>query len=307
MKKFLQDHPFILMEAAVAETLFRTETVELHPRLLNATLIYDGRLKEALKNVYRKYVNIALEANLPILLLTPTWRTNHERVSEFPEMANINKDAAMFMRDLRDEFGDKKYLIKIGGLIGPKGDAYNPKEGLSVQEAEGFHSWQLNQLAESGVDYLIVETAPCLQEAIGIAKAMLRTHLPYIISFVINRQGQLLDGTPLMSAISIIDRETSPQPLCYLMNCAYPTFLCAKDQPPAFFERFMGGQANGSSLDHSELDGSEELQAESVSAWGDEMIKLYRDYGVKILGGCCGTRAEHLEYLVKHILAKNKS
>jgi methionine synthase I (cobalamin-dependent) len=31
------------------------------------------------------------------------------------------------------------------------------------------------------------------------------------------------------------------------------------------------------------------------------MVALNRKYQVKILGGCCGTRREHLRYLTRHI------
>jgi homocysteine S-methyltransferase len=62
----------------------------------------------------------------------------------------------------------------------------------------------------------------------------------------------------------------------------------------------IGCQANASSLDHSDLDGAEVLHAEDVSKWGAEMLRLNRNYGVRLLGGCCGTGVEHLKYIVKN-------
>lgn len=289
------------MEAAVAETLSRVEKMELHPRLLNTPLIYDTNHRNSLKSIYQRYIEIALKVDLPIMLMTPTWRANHERVSEFSEFTNINQDAVNFMHELCKCQALKRSLIKIGGLIGPKGDAYNPSEALSTREAEIFHLWQINQLVDAGVDYLIVETVPSFSEALGIAKAMSKTETPYIISFVINRQGMILDKTPLMQAINEIDNNTNPKPIGYMVNCVYPTFICAENQPPELFKRLLGCQANASSLDHIELDGATEMKAEKVNAWGDEMINLHKEFGVKILGGCCGTGAEHLEYLVKHL------
>ncbi len=289
------------MEAAVLETLKRTSKIELHPRLLNTPLIFDKTHRESLKKIYQRYIDIALEANLPIILMTPTWKANHERVSESPEMMSINKDAVRFMHEISEGYGEKKSMIKIGGLIGTKGDAYKPSETLSTEEAEDFHSWQINQHVEAGVDYLIVETVPSFSEALGIAKAMSKTDLPYIISFVINRQGEILDKTPLLQAINEIDANTNPKPIGYMVNCVYPTFICAKNQPTKLFNRLIGCQANSSSLDHADLDNSKELKAESIEEWGNEMIKLHKEHGLKILGGCCGTSAEHLEYLVKKI------
>ncbi len=82
-----------------------------------------------------------------------------------------------------------------------------------------------------------------------------------------------------------------------MVNCAYPTFLCAAKQPAKLFNRLIGYQANASSLDHCDLDGTDQLKTENVSDWGEVMLELNRSYGVKILGGCCGTGVEHLRYI----------
>jgi len=299
MKALINKNNLILIEAAIVERLRRSGRVKLHPSLVHATFIYDDSGKAELEKLYRGYISIALEAEVPILLLTPTWRTNYERVKSAEVNSSINADAVHFMLDLRDSYGSDATMIKVGGVVGCKNDCYKPKEGLTKSDSEAFHSWQVNHLAEAGVDYLLATTLPNVFEAIGIAKAMQKTGIPYIISFVINRKGLILDGVSLWDAISQIDSETDPQPLCYMVNCSYPTFLDAKEQPTALFTRLLGFQANSSSLSHSELDGSDELQIEDVCEWAYEMLKLNREYGLKILGGCCGTDDTHLRSLIE--------
>jgi len=73
-----------------------------------------------------------------------------------------------------------------------------------------------------------------------------------------------------------------------MVNCSYPTFLCAEKQPNSLFGRLIGYEANASSLNHCDLDGSTQLQTENVADWGEEMLTLQRKYGMKILWGCCG-------------------
>lgn len=286
------------MEAAIVEQLRRSGNVTLHQTLLNAPLIYDKAGIVELRNSYQGYIDIALEAEIPFLMCTPTWRANQARIVESRTDRSMNADAVRFMQELRTAQRSGSGMIKIGGMIGCKNDCYKPNEGLSAAEAQQFHSWQIDQLAGAGVDFLIAETLPNVEEAKGIAKAMEVTGLPYIISFVISRDGRVLDGTGLNEAVDSIDSETNQKPLGYMVNCAYPTFLCAAKQPADLFKRLIGYQANASSLDHRDLDGADRLEAESVSDWGDEMVKLNRSYGVKILGGCCGTGSEHLRYLV---------
>ena len=289
------------MEAAIVERLRRSSDIELHSTLMNAPLIYSENGVKALKRIYQEYIDIAFKASLPILLCTPTWRANQERVkcSDYPQ--SINRAAVRFMKDLRDTSAHSGIDIKIGGLLGCKNDCYQAEQGLSVSQAHAFHSWQITQLTSESPDYLIAETLPNIQEAIGIAKAMDETGLPYIISFVITRDALVMDGTTLVNAIDIIDSQTQRKPLGYMVNCAYPSFIRPEQQPSEIFERLIGYQANASSLDHCELDNSEQLHSESVSEWGDLMHELNKTYGVKILGGCCGTNGEHLQYVSKDI------
>jgi homocysteine S-methyltransferase len=297
MNALIEEHNLILMEAAIVERLRRSGLVKLHPSLVNAGLVYDDRGRLELEKLYQGYISIALAARVPILLTTPTWRANRERVKNARLNPNVNADCARFLFGLRAAQGPDAAMIKIGGFIGCKNDCYLPEEGLSAAEAETFHTWQLDELAQAGVDYLMAGTLPNVEEAIGIAKAMKKTGTPYVISFVIDREGLILDGTSLWDAVQRIDASTMVQPLCYMVNCSYPTFLCPERQPRALFSRLLGYQANSSSLSHSELDGATQLKAEDVARWAGEMLHLNREYGVKILGGCCGTDDAHLSAL----------
>lgn len=286
------------MEAAIVESLRRSSEVDLHPVLVNAPLIYQETGRKALARRYQSYIDIAHEAKTPFLMCTPTWRTNQARVSETKINPSINIDAAQFLHDLRGSQKNGREFIRIGGLIGCKNDCYQPQEALSATQAEQFHSWQIEQLKQGGVDFIIAETLPNVEEAIGIARAIEHADLPYFISFVISRDGRVLDGTDLSKAIKRLDKSTHQQALGFMVNCAYPSFLCAEDQPPELFKRLMGYLANASSKDHCDLDGAQELLMENIPDWGEMMLELNRTYGIKVLGGCCGTNEQHLAYLV---------
>jgi len=300
MKQLLENNKLILMEAAVVEQLRRSSDVQLHDALVNAVLIYDTKGQQALSKIYQDYIDIAKEADVPFLMCTPTWRANYSRVSNSKISLSVNADAALFMKDIRNNPSNTKLKIKIGGMIGCKNDCYQPGEGLSSAESEEFHSWQINQLAQGGVDFLIAATLPSVEEAEGIAKAMKHTGLSYIISFVINRHGSVLDGTSLNKAARRIDSNTTRNPIGYMINCSYPTFLSAEQQPAELYTRLVGYQANASSLDHCDLEVADNLESEKISEWGEAMLALNCTFGISILGGCCGTGVEHLRYIVNN-------
>jgi S-methylmethionine-dependent homocysteine/selenocysteine methylase len=300
MKELLNKYPFILMEAAIIEQLRRSGQVRLHDTLVHAPLIYDPAGKKVLTKLYTNYISLALEHKLPILVCTPTWRADHDRVLASDVSQSVNTDAVIYMKELRAAQKDATDLIKIGGMMGCKNDCYLPEQGLSVSAAQQFHTWQVEQLAQAGVDFLLAETLPNIQEALGIAKAMAATEIPYIISFVISRNGCVLDGSSLQEAINLIDSKTNRAPIGYMINCAHPSFLDPEKVPTETWARLIGYQANASALDHCDLEQADELKSDSVTDWGQLMLRLNEEYGMPILGGCCGTGMEHLRYLVEN-------
>jgi hypothetical protein len=114
MKSLLEKHNLILMEAAVVERLRRAGRVALHPDLVHAAFIYDDQGIKALEEIYQSYISIAVRANLPILLITPTWRANCQRVNKSGVNPNINSDSVIFMLDLRIRQGSDASMAPSG-------------------------------------------------------------------------------------------------------------------------------------------------------------------------------------------------
>jgi S-methylmethionine-dependent homocysteine/selenocysteine methylase len=297
----LTTHSLILTEAAVLEPLRRSGAVQLHPLLEHALLIYDDAGRQRLTALYESYISVAQNAGVPIAVCTPTWRANPDRIARAGTKSDVNRDAVAYLDRLRSVVRSRPTEVFIGGLVGCKNDCYKPEQGLSTNEARTFHRRQINELADAGVDFLIAQTLPAVPEALGIALAMAETDTPYIISFVIDSKGRILDGTTLEEAFTEIDSAPGRPPLGFMINCAYPSFLNAHEQPETVLKRLVGYQANASSRDHSELDGSDSLLADDLEDWGNRMIELNNRYGIKILGGCCGTGREHLEFIVQGI------
>ena len=139
MQDLLNYHDKILMEGAIVEQLCHVTSVVLHPTLIHASLIYDRQGRQDLSVLYRSYLEIALKADLPFLMCSPTWLTHFERVLNSGIVTSINVDAVRFMQDIRNQYPHFRNMIKIGGMMGCKGDAYQPEEGLSCREAEACH------------------------------------------------------------------------------------------------------------------------------------------------------------------------
>ncbi len=308
-KEFFKRSACVLGEGAVIERLRRNSKIELDPHIVNSAFIYDEKKRAALATIYRQYLNIGHQYRLPLLLSTPTWRASQERIKNAGfEKRDVNADNFRFLDSMRRSYGDYAPKVVICGLLSCRGDAYNHKEALTAKAAQAFHSWQVNRLAQAGVDFLLAATLPALSEATGLALAMAATGKTYMISFIVRPEGTLLDGTPLKEAISAIDNSVSPMPLAYLVNCTHASIFKTAlmndaNSSPHVRKRVVGLLANTAKLKPEELDNSEELVQEAPDTFGRMLAALHTGMGMKILGGCCGTDDRHIRQLADRLAA----
>ena len=242
-------------------------------------------------------MDIAQKYGLPFLATTPTRRANKERVEQAGCTSSIIIDNVKFIRKIQQESNIEMY---IGGLMGCKGDAYTGEDALSESDSRTFHQWQADLFCKAKVDFLYAGIMPTLPEAMGMAQAMSETGLPYIISFTIQKDGKLIDGTTISEAMASIDNSIDVKPICYMTNCVHPSIVYeALSQPfnqnALVKNRFLGIQANTSPLSYAELDGSLDLKCSDPIQFAKEMLNLRCISNIKIFGGCCGTDGRHME------------
>lgn len=294
----------VLTEGSLIERLRREPAVRLDPHLLHAGFVYGAEERERLGALYRQYLEIGRDADLPMIVGTPTWRANPERAEAAGgrSVEELNREGAWFLRAIQGEYGRYAERVFIAGMLGPRGDAYRAGEALSAPEAVAFHAPQARALAEGGADFLLAATLPACSEALGMARAMGQVGLPYVLSFVLRPDGTLLDGTPLGTAVAEIDDAVMPPPAFYLANCVHPeTFRhalrAAIRQAPGVQHRLIGLQANTSEQPPETLDNLPGLDAMEPETFAAAMVEVRREFGTRILGGCCGTDDRHIAAL----------
>ena len=120
--------------------------------------------------------------------------------------------------------------------------------------------------------------------------------MPVVISFTVETDGALPDGTPLGTAIEQVDEMTGSAPVFYGINCAYPThFLDVLEDGSEWVERIGMVRANASAKSHAELDEAEELDDGDPDEIGRHYAAIRQRFaGIRVLGGCCGTDVRHV-------------
>lgn len=253
----------------------------------------------AIRRYFEKYIAIAKQYNVGMVLESPTWRANPDWGTQLgydaASLTDMNWRAIALLQAIRDEANYEP--IVISGCIGPRGDGYSPNMLMDAQSAQNYHSRQVNAFESGGADFVSAITMTYAEEAIGITWAAQVAGLPVVISFTVETDGRLPSGQPLGEAIEQVDKATNSAPAYYMINCAHPThFQDVLVKGEAWVGRIYGIRANASRLSHAELDEAETLDDGNPQELGAQYLALKDKLpNLTVLGGCCGTDYRHVE------------
>lgn len=275
--------------------------------------------RQALKRYFQSYAALAQRFGVGLILESATWRASPDwgaRLRYRPLfLEEANRDAIQLLEEVRDEFASSSRELVISGCVGPRGDGYQCSAKMSADEAEAYHRTQIETLADTAADLVTAMTINDADEAVGIANAAQRAHVPVVISFTVETNGQLPTGQPLSVAIHQVDVATGAYPSYYMINCAHPRHFeaqllehkSASPTVPAgptvpggetWLQRIRGLRANASAKSHAELNESPELDQGDPVDFGQQHARLRACVPhLNVLGGCCGTDLRHIEQI----------
>jgi len=254
--------------------------------------------RDELRGYYEPYAVLARERGIGLVLDTPTWRASTDwgdRLGYDDErLAETNRKAVRLIEQIRTDHSPTPLVVC--GTVGPRDDAYRPRALMTADEAERYHSTQVETLAEAGADMISGLTLTYPEEAIGIVRAARRAGIPVAVSFTVETDGRLPGGTSLGDAIGRVDAETEGTPTYFMINCAHPThFTGVLEQGGDWIGRIGGVRANASRMSHAELDEAEELDEGDPAEFADQ-YRVLRSLlpAATVVGGCCGTDHRHV-------------
>jgi S-methylmethionine-dependent homocysteine/selenocysteine methylase len=296
-------HPF-LTDGGLETTLIFHRGLDLPCFAAFDLLKHEGG-RDELRAYFEPYVGLARDQGVGFVLDTATWRANPDWALQLgyslDDLDAATRDSVALAEEIRAAAEANGTPIVINGVVGPRGDGYDPAVLMSPDEAEGYHGRQVAAFADSAADMVTAVTMTHADEAIGIARAARAHDLPAVISFTVETDGRLPDGQALGAAIERVDAETGGSVAYFMINCAHPShFADVLEDEGAWRERIRGLRANASAKSHAELDEAEELDAGDPVALGAEHQALRPRLGsVAVLGGCCGTDCRHVEAIGK--------
>ncbi len=233
---------------------------------------------------------------------TNTFGATRTVLTEF-ELADrvreINLAAVKLAREAAEQFSTKDKPRFVAGSMGPTTKL--PSLGhITFDAMVGAYEEQAAALIEGGVDILLIETAQDLLQAkiatVGVLEAMRKAgkRLPITVQVTLQESGVMLLGTEIGAALTALE----PYDIDVIgLNCA---------TGPAEMNEAVRYLALNSTKEVSVLPNAGLPQNEGGHAVYKlspaELAKFHKhfvvDYGVRIVGGCCGTKPEHLKAVV---------
>ena len=295
----LDDGSLFLTDAGMETALIFHQGQEL-PSFATFPLLETESGRDALRTYYEPFLELARTRGTGFILGGCTWRASADWGAELgydaDALAAVNRRAMTFVEDLRESAPPSSRPVLLEAPIGPRGDVYAPSSLMTAEEAEQYHSAQMQTLSDTPVDLITALTFTYADEAIGITRAAKAAGLPVAVSFTVETDGRLPSGQALRAAVEQVDAETDGAPLHYMINCAHPThFAGAVSDAGPWTERIQGLRANASKLSHAELDEADDLDDGDPDDLAARHLALRGSLAnLSILGGCCGTDIRHV-------------
>jgi len=252
-----------------------------HTNLQNPSLIYD---------IHKKYIDAGSD-----FITTNTFRTttrsymknglaeNEARKQAFHSLSNALKMAHKARENTK---------VKILGSIAPLEDCYSPLDYPGDQKAEREILELSEWLIEKQVDIFILETMNNLSEILMYLKIISQYNIPIWLSLNLSDKYSILSGENISDVLASISGYSIDK---LLLNCnsiadtleAMPTLTNYWSGEWGIYPNLGLGKpsANGVISEFSSFDDFLDIAIKAV------------DMGATILGGCCGSNAQHIQLL----------
>lgn len=294
------DQRFLVFAATGTDLIFN-RGVEL-PGFASFPLVEDPKVQPIIVDQMRDLIKVASDYGFGCIIDTLTWMANQDRAAplgyDAKRLAALNQKAATMMCALRDEAEREDVLAAL--CIGPSRDPYSSLEPLTVESARAYHSAQISSVAGSGIDMINAYTFNQVEEAAGAVLAAKDCGVPIAVSFVVETDGRLDNGTELGEAIDQVDAITDESAAYFMVNCAHPDHF---SHVLTGHPRLKGMAVNASRLSHAELDNATELDDGNPKELGEEVARLVQKYPeITVVGGCCGSDFRHMRRMAQAIV-----
>jgi 5-methyltetrahydrofolate--homocysteine methyltransferase len=253
---------------------------------------------DAVENVHKAFLDVGCD-----VIETNSFNGTTVDFAEY-DMADqtydMNVRAATLAKRIASDYSTKEKPRWVAGSMGP-GRKLPTLGHISFADLKAAYAVQVRGLLDGGADLLIVETCQDLLQTKAALSAIFEDfkkngqRVPVIAQVTIEVFGTMLNGTEIGAALTAL----APFPIDVIgMNCGTGPrhmtesirYLCENAPLPVSVLPNAGLP--------SVLEGKMHYD-ETPETFTSQIVHFATDFGVNIVGGCCGTTPAHLKLVVE--------
>lgn len=226
------------------------------------------------------------------IFLTNSFGANRLRLTRWgaaDSLREINQAAAEIANNAAARSGRD---VQVAGCLGPTGEILAPIGSMTQAQATEIYHEQAEALRAGGVNLLWAETLSSVTEVRAVSEAAKLAGMNWVVTLSFDTAGKTMMGTTPLQMVNTAD-GLRYKPIALGANCGtgpLELLMALKDLVATGAEFPLVAKANAG-VPHARAgligyDGSPELMA--------DYAVLARDLGARIIGGCCGSSADHL-------------
>ncbi|MDW8563736.1 MULTISPECIES: bifunctional homocysteine S-methyltransferase/methylenetetrahydrofolate reductase [Staphylococcus] len=252
---------------------------------------YNLNHPDKVERIHRTYIEAGAD-----IIQTNTYGANFEKLKAFGlehRVKDIHQAAVQIAKKAAND--DTFILGTVGGFRGIK------QEDLELSSIQYHTEIQVETLVNAGVDGILFETYYDLQELTNIIEATKRKYdIPIIAQLTALNTNYLRDGTEINHALQQV---TSSGADIVGLNCHHgPHHMQQSFSHIELPEgAYLSCYPNASLLD---IENSQFKYSDNASYFGKVAKQLINE-GVRLIGGCCGTTPEHIQYIKSSVAGLN--
>jgi 5-methyltetrahydrofolate--homocysteine methyltransferase len=278
----LAQHEVILADGATGTTCF---TMGLGPG--DPPELWNDDHPDRVRALHQGFVDAGAD-----LVLTNTFGCNHHRLQLHGAADRANKLARRAAELAAEVAAAAPRPVVVAGSVGPTGELFEPLGALSDDDAVAAFIEQIDGLAAGGADVAWIETMSAPEEARAAARAAIAVGLPYVVTCSFDTAGRTMMGMLPGELLPLFD-DLAVAPLAVGANCgvgASDILVTQLAMSAAAPDRLYVSKGN---CGIPQFCGAE-VAYSGTPALMAAYARLAVDAGARIVGGCCGTSAEHL-------------
>ena len=248
--------------------------------------------KDAIVSLQKAYVEAGTQ-----ILYAPTFTANRIKLAEYDMEDRLEELNRAMVRYSREAAGDRAF---VAGDLTMTGRQLYPVGDLMFEDLVDVYKEQVRAILKEGVDLFVIETMMSLQECRAALLAVKETcDLPVMISLTYNEDGRTLYGTSPEIAMVVLEHmgadivgvncSTGPLAMIPLVKAMLPYA-----DVPIMVKPNAG---------MPELENGETVYKMTPEEFADACEQLV-DAGASVVGGCCGTRPDHIKALADRMRGK---